>query len=68
MTEGGGGAVGEVVTVEVPGRSLWAEVYATDPEGNIIELRNYARYAGLTRRLENDAVKSASFSSATVGQ
>lgn len=38
----GGGSVGEVVTVEVPGRGLLTEVYATDPEGNIIELQSYA--------------------------
>jgi predicted enzyme related to lactoylglutathione lyase len=38
----GGGSIGEVVTVEVPGRGRLTEVYATDPEGNIIELQSYA--------------------------
>ena len=42
VIEGGGGSVGEVVTVEVPNRGLLTEVYATDPEGNIIELQSYA--------------------------
>lgn len=37
----GGGAIGEVVTTEVPNRGLLTEVYATDPEGNIIELQHY---------------------------
>ena len=37
----GGGAIGEVVTTEVPKRGLLTEVYATDPEGNIIELQHY---------------------------
>ena len=38
----GGGVVGEVVTVQVPNRGLLTEVYAKDPEGNIIELQSYA--------------------------
>jgi predicted enzyme related to lactoylglutathione lyase len=42
VIEGGGGSVGEIVTVEVPNRGLLTEVYATDPEGNIIELQSYA--------------------------
>ena len=42
VIKGGGGSVGEVVTVEVPERGLLTEVYATDPEGNIIELQSYA--------------------------
>jgi len=42
VVEAGGGSVGEVVTVEVPNRGLLTEVYATDPEGNIIELQSYA--------------------------
>jgi catechol 2,3-dioxygenase-like lactoylglutathione lyase family enzyme len=37
----GGGNVGEVVTVDVPNRGRLTEVYATDPEGNIIELQSY---------------------------
>jgi catechol 2,3-dioxygenase-like lactoylglutathione lyase family enzyme len=39
----GGGALGDPVTAEVPGRGTLTEVYATDPEGNIIELQHYAR-------------------------
>ncbi len=35
----GGGCVGEVVTVDVPNRGRLTEVYATDQEGNIIELQ-----------------------------
>jgi predicted enzyme related to lactoylglutathione lyase len=42
IIEEGGGAIGEVVTTEVPNRGLLTEVYATDPEGNIIELQHYA--------------------------
>ena len=37
----GGGCVGKVVTVDVPKRGRLTEVYATDPEGNIIELQYY---------------------------
>ena len=37
----GGGCVGEIVTVDVPNRGRLTEVYATDPEGNIIELQCY---------------------------
>jgi len=37
----GGGSVGKVVTVDVPKRGRLTEVYATDPEGNIIELQSY---------------------------
>ena len=37
----GGSCVGEVVTVDVPNRGRLTEVYATDPEGNIIELQSY---------------------------
>jgi catechol 2,3-dioxygenase-like lactoylglutathione lyase family enzyme len=42
VIKAGGGSIGEVVTVEVPNRGLLTEVYATDPEGNIIELQSYA--------------------------
>jgi len=42
VTSAGGGSIGEIVTVEVPNRGLLTEVYATDPEGNIIELQSYA--------------------------
>ena len=41
VIQAGGGCVGEVVTVQVPNRGLLTEVYATDPEGNIIELQSY---------------------------
>ena len=41
VIKAGGGCIGEVVTVEVPSRGLLTEVYATDPEGNIIELQSY---------------------------
>ncbi len=39
----GGGAVGEVVSVDVPGRGRLTEAYVTDPEGNIIELQRWSR-------------------------
>ncbi len=35
----GGGLVGEVTSSEVPGAGLLTFVYATDPEGNVIELQ-----------------------------
>lgn len=38
----GGGAINKVVTVDIPNRGTLTEVYATDPEGNIIELQHYA--------------------------
>lgn len=38
----GGGKVGEIVSVDVPKRGRLTEVYATDPEGNIIELQCYS--------------------------
>lgn len=37
----GGASVGKIVTVDVPKRGRLTEVYATDPEGNIIELQCY---------------------------
>ncbi|MDH5376917.1 MAG: VOC family protein [Gammaproteobacteria bacterium] len=37
----GGGVVGELVVTDVPNRGRLTEVYATDPEGNIIELQHY---------------------------
>ena len=43
VVRAGGGSIGDVVTVEVPNRGLLTEVYATDPEGNIIELQSYAK-------------------------
>ena len=41
VKEHGGGAVGEVTRHEVEGVGLLAFVYATDPEGNIIELQSW---------------------------
>ncbi len=38
----GGGAVGEVVSVEIPGAGLITFVYATDPEGNVVELQSWS--------------------------
>jgi predicted enzyme related to lactoylglutathione lyase len=37
----GGGTVGEMVSVEVAGAGAITFVYATDPEGNIIELQHW---------------------------
>jgi predicted enzyme related to lactoylglutathione lyase len=39
----GGGTVGEVVAVDVPGAGTVTFVYLTDPEGNIIELQHWSR-------------------------
>ena len=38
----GGGAVGEVSTTTVVGVGVLTVVYATDPEGNILELQNWS--------------------------
>ena len=38
----GGGTVGQVVTSEVRGVGTLHVVYATDPEGNILELQNWS--------------------------
>ena len=40
---GGGGAVGEVVSTDIPDVGRITFVYATDPEGNIIELQHWER-------------------------
>lgn len=37
----GGNAVGEVVSLEVPGAGRITFVYVTDPEGNIVERRKW---------------------------
>ena len=37
----GGSAIGKLVTADIPNRGRLTEVYATDPEGNIIELQHY---------------------------
>lgn len=42
VIDAGGGVVGEVVTLEVPGAGTVTFVYLTDPEGNIIELQRWA--------------------------
>jgi catechol 2,3-dioxygenase-like lactoylglutathione lyase family enzyme len=39
VLEAGGGAVGEVVSVEIPGAGGIEFAYLTDPEGNIIEIQ-----------------------------
>jgi predicted enzyme related to lactoylglutathione lyase len=38
----GGGIVGQVVSVDVPGAGTITFVYLTDPEGNIIELQRWS--------------------------
>lgn len=38
----GGGAVGDVVSVEIPGAGRITFAYVTDPEGNIIELHRWS--------------------------
>ena len=40
VLEAGGGAVGEVVSVETPGAGGIEFTYLTDPEGNIIEIQS----------------------------
>ncbi len=37
----GGGRVGELVEVEVPDAGRLTFVYATDPEGNVLELQRW---------------------------
>jgi predicted enzyme related to lactoylglutathione lyase len=39
----GGRAVGEVVTTDIPNAGRVSFVYATDPEGNIIELQHWEK-------------------------
>jgi predicted enzyme related to lactoylglutathione lyase len=39
----GGGAIGELVSVDIPGAGRITFIYATDPEGNIIELQHWSR-------------------------
>jgi predicted enzyme related to lactoylglutathione lyase len=38
----GGGRVGDIVSVAIPGRGRLTEAYVTDPEGNIIELQKWS--------------------------
>jgi len=40
VLEAGGGAVGEVVNVEIPGAGGIEFAYLTDPEGNILEIQS----------------------------
>ncbi|MDY0041683.1 MAG: VOC family protein, partial [Desulforhabdus sp.] len=39
----GGGAIGEIASLEIPGAGIVTIVYATDPEGNIIELQTWSK-------------------------
>jgi predicted enzyme related to lactoylglutathione lyase len=39
----GGGTVGRIVSVDIPGAGEITFVYATDPEGNILELQHWSR-------------------------
>jgi predicted enzyme related to lactoylglutathione lyase len=39
----GGGTVGQVVSLEVPGAGTVTFVYLTDPEGNILELQHWSQ-------------------------
>jgi predicted enzyme related to lactoylglutathione lyase len=38
----GGGTVGQVVSLEVPGAGTVTFVYLTDPEGNVLELQRWS--------------------------
>lgn len=38
----GGGSVGALVSADIPGRGSLTIVYATDPEGNIVELQRWS--------------------------
>ena len=42
VIEAGGGTIGKVVSVEIPGAGEITLVYLTDPEGNIIELQHWS--------------------------
>lgn len=37
----GGGAIGEMIVTDMPGRGRLTAIYATDPEGNILELQHW---------------------------
>lgn len=41
VLEAGGSAVGEVARTHVPGRGDLTFVYATDPEGNLVEIQRW---------------------------
>ncbi len=38
----GGGRVGDLVSVDIPGRGRLTEIYVSDPEGHIIELQKWS--------------------------
>jgi predicted enzyme related to lactoylglutathione lyase len=42
VLEAGGGALGDLVSVEIPDAGVITVVYLTDPEGNIIELQQWS--------------------------
>ena len=42
LREHGGAALGEIVSIEIDGLGTLTFVYATDPEGNVIEIQNWA--------------------------
>jgi predicted enzyme related to lactoylglutathione lyase len=42
VRQAGGGSVGQTTKSQVPGVGLLTVVYATDPDGNIIELQNWS--------------------------
>ena len=44
----GGGSIGEIVTLQVAGGARVTLVYATDPEGNIIELQSWSGQRPIT--------------------
>jgi predicted enzyme related to lactoylglutathione lyase len=44
----GGGTVGEIVSVDIAGAGKIEFVYATDPEGNIIELQHWSAKEGVS--------------------
>jgi predicted enzyme related to lactoylglutathione lyase len=43
VVDAGGGTVGEVVSLQVPGAGTVDFAYVTDPEGNIVELQRWSR-------------------------
>jgi glyoxylase I family protein len=47
VIEAGGGTIGEVVSVEIPGAGKIQFVYLMDPEGNIIELQHWSELVNM---------------------
>ena len=43
VIEAGGGGVGKRVSVDIPGAGSITLIYATDPEGNIVELQKWSK-------------------------